>query len=420
MNEEYELSYSLNELFKSIYRKSSLKLPIKKKNDIVSDFFEKCENYNLHLSNYIEEDAEQLLEIIPEIITTSKQLQAGIIKTLTLFLTGDIQAAYNTFDKTLSSRVIYRNLRRISVPLRELCDVDKPLFRVRKSDKPLSERKDLFHIPFSMRHLVNAQRYSVAGLPCLYLGTSIYICWQEMDKPDLSKLYISAFISDDSRSQVLNLAADFLFHRTRVKRPRDISSRDNNEKIAYLILWPLIAACNYIKSDGNSPFIQEYIIPNLLMQWISRKDNTPISGIAYRSTRFSKRSQSPQAVNVVLPPKVDYYQIIENDFSLSLCSMFDFTPPVSWQIVNTLDYAAGSTMTEDQEKALEVLKRKQRTGIINFDEDLVSLYPLTDFYKLEVFIDRYMDYNTLSPVKDGGKLATELLNKLKSLETPSN
>lgn len=417
MTDEFELSYHLNEIFKSIYRKKSLRLPIKKKNDIVLDFVERCEYYNAHLLDYKEDDSNQLQDLIPDIVEMSRKLQTGIILTLTAFLSGDIQLAYNTFDKTLSNRYIYRNLRRISIPLQQLCDANKPLFRVRKSDKPLNDRKDLFHIPFSMRHLVNAQRYSIAGLPCLYLGTSIYICWQEMDKPDLSKLYISAFISDDRKSQVLNLAADFLFHRTRYKRPSDISTRDNLEKIAYLILWPLIAACNYIKSDGNAPFIQEYIIPNLLMQWISRNENTPISGIAYRSTKFFKRSQSPQAVNIVLPPKVDYSQILEHDFSPSLCSMFDFTPPVSWQIVKTLDYSAGSTMTDDQEKAIELLKSKQRTGITNFDEDLVSLYPLTDFYKLEVFIDRYMDYNALESIKDGGRMAAELLNKLNTIET---
>lgn len=94
-----------------------------------------------------------------------------------------------------------------------------------------------------------------------------------------------------------------------------------------------------------------------------------------------------------------------------------FYPPVSWQIVKTLDYSAGSSITQEQMKAIETLKRKELLGISNFDEDLVSLYPLTDFYKLEVFIDRYMDYEELSPNKDGGKVAAEQLNKLKLIET---
>ena len=417
MSYEVELSYEIDQFFKSIYRKRNLKLPLTKKDDLVLDFLTRCEIYNTLLSQYISENKNDFSELIPDILDVSKFLQNGILKTLTSFLSGDIKLAYDTFDKTLSNRIVYKNLRRISVPLSDLCNTKKKLFRVRKSDKPLGKRKDLFHIPFSMRHFVNAQRYSVAGLPCLYLGTSLYICWQEMDKPDLGKLYISSFRSKDSKSRVLNLAAGFLYHRTKSKYAEEITFEDNSIKLSYLILWPLIAACNYIKSESNAPFIQEYIIPNLLMQWISRKDGTPISGIAYRSTKFSKPSQSPQALNVVLPPKVNYAETVEYDFCPTLCSMFAFTPPVSWQIVKTLDYSVGAELTSEQIEAIDSLKRRESIGIRNFDEDLVSLYPLTDFYKLEVFIDRYMDYEEMIPNKDGGKMATELLNKLKLIDT---
>lgn len=420
MTNEIQLSYELSQFFKSLYRGRSLKLPLTKKDDIVSDFLTRCDSYNYHLTEYISQNNDQLSEYLPEILEESKLMQECIIKTMSYFLSGDIKHAYDTFNQTLSRRNMYRHLRRISVPLSGLCHKNKPLFRVRKSDKPLNKRKDLFHIPFSMRHLVNAQRYSVAGLPCLYLGTSIYICWQEMDKPDLGKLYISSFTSNDSKSQVLNLAAEFLYHRTRAVYDENTSFEDNTIKLSYLTLWPLIAACNYKKTDSASSFIPEYIIPNLLMQWISTTSRTPISGIAYRSTKFSKPSQSPQAVNVVLPPKVNYSQTVMYDFCPTLCSMFDFTPPVSWQIVKTLDYSAGSELTSDQIKAIATLKKKEAIGISNFDEDIVSLYPLTDFYKLEVFIDRYMDYDEIPPSKDGGKLAAELSNKLKRIDAMSD
>lgn len=416
MNSEIQLSFELSQFFKSIYRHRHLKLPLTKKEDLVTDFIARCDVYNSHLKEYATQEKDQLAELIPEILETSSEVQNCIALTMTSFLSGNIKLAYDTFDKTFSNRNIYKHLRRISVPLSNLCNDKKPLFRVRKSEKPLDKRKDLFHIPFSKRHLVSAQRYSVAGLPCLYLGTSIYICWQEMDKPDLGKLFISSFITTNSKSQVLNLAAEFLYHRMRsTPYSEDISFKNNSLKISYLILWPLIAACNYKKTDGNSSFIQEYIIPNLLMQWISTKDRTPISGIAYRSTKFSKSTQSPQAVNIVLPPKVDYFQTIKYDFCPTLCSLFEITTPVSWQILKTLDYSAGADMTPEQLDAINVLKKKEMMGIRNFDEDLVSLYPLTDFYKLEIFIHRYMDYAELSPKKDGGRMATEPSNGLKHL-----
>ncbi|EOU1298366.1 hypothetical protein ACNSWB_003805 [Cronobacter sakazakii] len=418
MNSEIQLSFELSQFFKSIYRHRHLKLPLTKKEDLVTDFIARCDVYNSHLKEYATQEKDQLAELIPEILETSSEVQNCIALTMTSFLSGNIKLAYDTFDKTFSNRNIYKHLRRISVPLSNLCNDKKPLFRVRKSENPLDKRKDLFHIPFSKRHLVSAQRYSVAGLPCLYLGTSIYICWQEMDKPDLGKLFISSFTTTNSKSQVLNLAAEFLYHRMRsTPYSEDISFKNNSLKISYLILWPLIAACNYKKTDGNSSFIQEYIIPNLLMQWISTKDSTPISGIAYRSTKFSKSTQSPQAVNIVLPPKVDYFQTIKYDFCPTLCSIFEITTPVSWQILKTLDYSAGADMTPEQLDAIDVLKKKEMMGIRNFDEDLVSLYPLTDFYKLEIFIHRYMDYAELSPKKDGGRMATEPSNGLKHLNT---
>ncbi|MCP6412589.1 hypothetical protein NL483_29000, partial [Klebsiella pneumoniae] len=69
--------------------------------------------------------------------------------------------------------------------------------------------------------------------------------------------------------------------------------------ISYLCLWPLIIACNYIKKQPDAAFNQEYIIPNILMQWISRKENSPIIGIAYRSTKITSIKHSDLAINVV-------------------------------------------------------------------------------------------------------------------------
>lgn len=43
------------------------------------------------------------------------------------------------------------------------------LYRVRKSLRPRLRREELFHIPFEQRHNVPTHRYSIPGLPCLYL-----------------------------------------------------------------------------------------------------------------------------------------------------------------------------------------------------------------------------------------------------------
>ncbi len=89
--------------------------------------------------------------------------------------------------------IVRENIPKLVQDMRHFSNGDDSLYRVRCSDSELSERKDMFHIPFHLRHLVGTQRYSIAGLPCLYLGTSIYVCWQEMGKPDLNKMYLSRF-----------------------------------------------------------------------------------------------------------------------------------------------------------------------------------------------------------------------------------
>lgn len=79
-----------------------------------------------------------------------------------------------------------------------------------------------------------------------------------------------------------------------------------------------------------------------------------------------------------------------------LKGLFEFTPPVSWQVLKTLDYQFVGERTPEQVNAAKFLKRKERlSGISNFYEDIVKLYPLTDFYKLEVCIDQLFDYDRI-------------------------
>jgi len=73
------------------------------------------------------------------------------------------------------------------------CLLHPPLYRLR-ADRTISvdkrpSRKDIFHVPFQNRHRVGNQRYSIAGLPCLYLGSSIWICWEELNRPELNQTW---------------------------------------------------------------------------------------------------------------------------------------------------------------------------------------------------------------------------------------
>lgn len=323
MNNIKSSNQSLTELLDALFSDEELNPPFELKKDIVSDFNERCEKFTNLIEDYANNNQTTLKTAV--LLNRVDELKNGIVICLKKFLSGDIKSAYEKFESILEPDVINKHILHVTVPLRSICNDEQPLYRVRKSDSPLITRPDIFHIPFSKRHLVSAQRYSVAGLPCLYLGTSLYVCWQEMNKPDFDKLYISAFTTEDNNSRVLNFAPSLL---NSVYEDDESTTSLVQRKASYLILWPLIIACSFIRKHSDSKFIQEYIIPNLLMQWVSQRIQSPIVGISYFSTRMKKTKNSRKSINVVFPPKSTYKQIAENDFSPRLSSLFDFTPPL--------------------------------------------------------------------------------------------
>lgn len=384
----------VRKLFNSILRKSSIRPPIEieKGKDLISDFNAKCDSFKDTLKDYIVSNNNWLSLRVKNRLKVIQSLQDGITKCLECYLSGDIKSAYDSFELMLKPKHISQQIEKICIPLSKVCNRQTPLYRVRRSDTPLSKRKDIFHIPFTHRHLVRAQRYSVAGLPCLYLGTSLYICWREMDKPDFDKLYISSFTtaSDDDKSLLLNLSADLLYKtslRLRKKgAPPPKEEYSISTMLSYLSLWPLIIACNYLKEHSDASFIQEYIVPNLLMQWISRDINSNnIIGIAYRSTKLPANTDSERGVNIVLPPKASYEDMKEYDFCPELSDLFEFTPPVSWQVLKTIDYVPLRQSLSDREALSETLRRRKRFALSgNLDDEILSIYQLSDFYKLEI------------------------------------
>lgn len=105
------------------------------------------------------------------------ELYGEIIK-LTPYEGGD-----DDFRKTLSSA-----LKKYSDLVDCLDEADRP-----DNWDALKRKKGMvmFHIPITMRRQVGTERYSIPGYPCLYLGNSIYVCWEEMNRPLMSSCWVS-------------------------------------------------------------------------------------------------------------------------------------------------------------------------------------------------------------------------------------
>lgn len=130
--------------------------------------------------------------------------------------------------------------------------------RVIQNRRSNIERNEMFHIPLNLRRKVRTQRYSTHGYPCLYLGMSIYGCWEELGRPMMSNCWISR-LENQKKLTLIDL-----------RIPTENFFYENLDK--YLVLFPLIIACMIpvpIKISTNEDvFKPEYIIPQLLIEWI--------------------------------------------------------------------------------------------------------------------------------------------------------
>lgn len=187
--------------------------------------------------------------------------------------------------------------------------------RVKKGNFPLASL-DMFHIPFELRGLINTQRYSIPGFPCLYLGRTLYGCWEEMNRPD---------INDFQVVRLENIEGIKYLDLTRPDYGDNLMTRDIYH---YFMTWPLIACCSIKVDDYSHSFKSEYIVPQLLLQWV--RENQQIDGIRFNSTHidFHNTQSKGDFSNLVLPVKKNR----ESGHCTYLKSMFLISDTLSWQI----------------------------------------------------------------------------------------
>lgn len=181
------------------------------------------------------------------------------------------------------------------------------------------EFKEMFHIPIKERRIVGTERYSIPGYPCLYLGKSSYVCWEEMGRPLMSSCWCSR-LQNTVEISVLDL-----------RIPNE--ERFCNDIAKYAIVAPLIISCMIpMKGNGSDAFKPEYLIPQLIMEWIIEKNKT---GVYYTTTHLTSQTRKDfdypkdKYDNLAIPIKTPL-ENVENCPELS--KIFNITDPANQEI----------------------------------------------------------------------------------------
>ena len=183
-------------------------------------------------------------------------------------------------------------------------------FRIKAGEDSKEKKMQLFHIKTTLKNRVGAYRYSVAGSPCLYLASDRELAWFECGMPKQFS-YCQMLIDEDNDNGLV--LVDFSF------RPVDVLSsitcwllnaRRQDKKdvdvyykflLRYIMIYPIAAACSVKVKDRNTKFVEEYVFPQLFMQWIRETDE--FDGVRYKSSLNTNLVDGMGAINIALPVK---------------------------------------------------------------------------------------------------------------------
>lgn len=327
--------------FRSIASNSELDLP---KRWDGNDFHESLsllyEHYQSVLSTYVS----------PADVRKVRSICKGLLKCIEQYHNGFPNRSFRKINDIMKKLMLHPVIIYRKSGWTGAFDQHDPLmlFRIRNvQNNTHYQRKDIFHTPYNLRSKISTCRYSISGYPCLYLGTSLDLCCEEAKVGSFNDMTIASRYkiqrnmhhNDGLPIDVIELALkpkdfiDYELYTNRNIREDNIIGRTRrfNEldldsigvMSAYLYWYPLIAACSFIRINKQDPFASEYIIPQLLMQWVRNESKTEkLIGIRYFSCASERASEL--GFNYVFPVSGEkdpqnekYCKILARSFKLT-------------------------------------------------------------------------------------------------------
>lgn len=211
---------------------------------------------------------------------------------LALYLKGNAIDAYKTIETYLNTCPYLKTFA--SITQKPGSPLLKSLFKMRKNEKEpyMYSHEQMFHIPLNLRHRVATYRFSMPGVPCIYLASNLYICGLEVQATNLQN-YQASRLELRNPVRVLNLA----YCIREIQQLCDTWNVTHNKDLADMViswfaLYPLMLAsaiktiqkkASELLCTQGASFVPEYVIPQLLMQYVVK--NEELDGIRYLSTK---------------------------------------------------------------------------------------------------------------------------------------
>ena len=311
-----------------------------------------------------------------------RRLIKGIISALQCYLDGFPNKAYNALHTAVNPRPNIRNQNSKSFTLtlstRAIELESGPLFRMRAGEN-LGQfgEVDMFHIPFQSRHLVSSQRYSIPGFPTLYLGNSIYTCWNEIGRPRIENSVVASFLPKRN-VKCIDL---------RIPQPEIESGHNDAETFVKLMTWPLIWICSRRSTERFSSFNIAHVIPQLFFQIV--RSVLPRENI--RGVIYSSQNSSPNldiCFNYAFPVQSNN----ESGHCQILKGLFDIDVPLpysDYQIERSDAYVHWKSETDHIDIRMPNFKHLGRS----------KPYSLTTFGQIEFLLENRREWPSHASIK---------------------
>ncbi len=244
------------------FQKFAMPLVVKRDNEYYPGIVEKLADLVFELERCGASD---------KIVLAVKEYRKKIISSIILYYQGDLVDAQLIVNEMLdefndAAPAITDINSSIAFPGGGPDYSEVQFFRARLSENVVEfSSEDMLHIPFNKRHIVKSERFSIPGLPCLYLGNSSYACWVEMGCPADHRFNVAPILLDNTQ-KVLNLTVSISTLYAFNESENTLSESENeNYVISLLKLFVLTLCTSYKVEETNRNFKSEYILPQMLM-----------------------------------------------------------------------------------------------------------------------------------------------------------